>query len=119
MLPFAFQLIPGGILLLGILFVPESPRWTARSKGREATLSVLSRLRRLPRDHADVHEETAIIIAQIEDELTSVHKGGLFGQFQELFTQPLNRRRILLGFLIFVFMQFAGSNAINVSNLQY
>lgn len=115
MIPFALQLIPGGLLFIGMLLVPESPRWIARTKGKEATLDVLSRFRQLPRDHTYVQEEAAIIIASIEEELMIVPKGGLIGECQELFGQPLNRQRMLYGVFIFIFMQWAGSNAINVS----
>lgn len=120
-IPFAFQLIPGGILLIGILGVPESPRWIARSKGREATIDVLSQLRQLPRDDSHILEEATAILAQIEDEMSSVRRGGIAGELQEMFGQSLNRRRMLLGVFIFIFMQFAGSNAINVgsSNFAY
>lgn len=37
---------------------------------------------------------------------------GLLSQLKEL-RIPSNRKRIFLGFMVFVFMQFAGSNAIN------
>jgi hypothetical protein len=39
-------------------------------------------------------------------------EGGLLSQLKELRT-PSNRRRIAIGVAIFIFMQFAGSNAIN------
>lgn len=113
MIPFAIQLIPGGILLFGVFFLTESPRWVARVKGETAALEVLSQLRQLPKEHAIVREEAALMMAQIEEE-TSVRRGGLVGEFQELFGERLNRKKMLYGVLIFVFMQFAGSNAINV-----
>lgn len=115
MIPFAFQLIPGGLLLFGILLVPESPRWMARNKGREAAINTLAILRGLPHDDSRILEETAVIMAEIEEELSSVQRSGIIGEFQELFGQPMHRKRMMLGVLIFVFMQFAGSNAINVS----
>ncbi|KAJ5127267.1 sugar transporter [Penicillium atrosanguineum] len=33
MTPFALQLIPGGLLIIGLLFMPESPRWMAKAHG--------------------------------------------------------------------------------------
>ena len=115
MIPFAFQLIPGGLLLFGIVLVPESPRWMARNKGREAAIITLATLRGVPHDDSRILEEAAVIMAEIEEELSSVQRSGIIGEFQELFGQPMNRKRMMLGVLIFVFMQFAGSNAINVS----
>lgn len=97
------------------MIVPDSPRWIAETKGKEATLAVLSRFRQLPKDHPEVQEEAAVIIASIEEERMLVPNKGFLGQCQELFGQPLNRRRIIYAVLIFIFMQWAGSNAINVS----
>lgn len=38
--------------------------------------------------------------------------GGMLSRWKEL-GRPSNRRRIFIGVVIFIFMQFAGSNAIN------
>jgi len=39
-------------------------------------------------------------------------EGGMLSQWKELRT-PSNRKRIFIGVAVFIFMQFAGSNAIN------
>jgi MFS family permease len=111
--PFAFQLIPGGLLTLGMFFVPESPRWTARTKGRDETVKILTQLRNIPEDHSYLQEEASAIVAQIEYERAQVAGKGLVVEFKELCRRE-NRRQIITGILIFVFMQMAGSNAINV-----
>lgn len=54
------------------------------------------------------------ITDQIEQERIATHGKGIASQLREL-AMPGNRRRICLGVTIFVFMQMAGSNAINVS----
>jgi MFS family permease len=113
-IPFAIQLIPGGLLVLGMIFLPVSPRWIARFKGREEAVAVLSKLRNLPEDHEYVTEEIYRVMDQIEQERLATYGKGLIAEFREM-AMPGNRSRITIGVLIFVFMQMAGSNAINVS----
>ena len=114
-IPFAIQLIPGVLLVIGMFFLPESPRWIARTKGRDLALQALAKLRNLPEDHEYVLEETYRVMDQIEQErIASGGKRGLLAEIREL-AMPGNRKRIIIGIFIFIFMQFAGSNAINVS----
>lgn len=110
--PFAVQLIPGGLLVLGMIFLPESPRWIARFRSREEATAVLSKLRNLPEDHEYVVEEIYRVTDQIEQERRATHGKGLIAEFREMM-MPGNRNRIAIGVMIFVFMQMAGSNAIN------
>lgn len=113
MTPFAVQLIPGGCLILGMFFLPDSPRWYARVKGRSAAVPVLAKLRNLPEDHEYINEEIGRILNQIEHERHSTAgQKGLLAEFREL-ARPGNRNRIAIGVSLFVFMQMAGSNAIN------
>ena len=119
MTPFAIQLLPGGLLTIGMFFLLESPRWVARVKGHDASIEILSTLRQIPADHPYLVEEANAISRQIEEERMQTAGKGLLAEFREL-CRPGNRRRIMLGVLIFVFMQMAGSNAINVRyNVQF
>ncbi|KIW13397.1 hypothetical protein PV08_08585 [Exophiala spinifera] len=110
--PFAIQLIPGGLLILGMLFLPDSPRWYARFRGREAAVNVLAKLRNLPVDHPYIQEEMYRVIDQIEHEREATPGKGLVAEFKEL-SRKGNRNRIAIGVTLFIFMQMAGSNAIN------
>jgi sugar porter (SP) family MFS transporter len=127
--PFAVQLIPGVLLIIGMLFVPESPRyvyptrtlstnrltpcrWLAQHKSRDACAAVLSELRGLAEDHEYLQEELTHIMDTVNDEFETRPNGGMIGQWKEL-AIPSNRRRVLVGVFIFIFMQGAGSNAIN------
>jgi sugar porter (SP) family MFS transporter len=128
--PFAVQLVPGVLLILGMMFVPESPRlvysieklmqriklithrWLAQHKSREACSSTLSKLRNLELDHPYLLEELAYIMDTVNDELENRPNRGMVAQWKEL-AVPSNRRRVLVGIFIFIFMQGAGSNAIN------
>lgn len=110
--PFAIQLIPGGLLILGMCFLPESPRWYARFRTREQAVNVLSKLRNLEADHPYIQEEVYRIMDQIEHERQATAGKGLIAEFKEL-CQKGNRNRIAIGVCLFIFMQMAGSNAIN------
>ncbi|KAH8745746.1 general substrate transporter [Hyaloscypha finlandica] len=110
--PFAVQLIPGGLLVLGMIFLPESPRWIARFRGRDEAVAALAKLRNLPVDHEYVAEEIYRVIDQIDQERLATHGKGLIAEFREM-AMPGNRNRITIGVVIFIFMQMAGSNAIN------
>jgi sugar porter (SP) family MFS transporter len=128
--PFAVQLIPGTLLILGMMFMPESPRyvyrieklvpriklivrrWLAQHKSRESCSSTLSKLRNLEPDHPYLQEELAYIMDTVNEEIETRPNGGSISQWKES-AAPSNRRRILVGVFIFIFMQGAGSNAIN------
>ena len=111
MTPFSLQLIPGGLLLIGIWFMPESPRWIAKAHGRSRVTEVLSLLRELPGDHPEVQHEVDDILRQLEHE-RAIIPDGTFSSVKELM-QPGIRYRVLLGVVLMIFFQMAGSNAIN------
>lgn len=112
MTPFAVQLIPGGLFILGLFFLPESPRWTARFQSRETALATLAKLRNLPTDHPYLQEEMTQIMNVVEEELLLHADRNMLHEIREL-AAPGNRKRIIIGVLMFTFMQWAGSNAIN------
>jgi MFS family permease len=112
-IPFGIQLLPGTLLVIGMFFLPESARWIARFKGREPALKALAKMRNLPEDHPYVLEEIYRVLDQIEQERSASHGKGFLAELREM-VMPGNRKRITIGVLIFVFMQMAGSNAINV-----
>ncbi|KAK6222906.1 hypothetical protein LQW54_000716 [Pestalotiopsis sp. IQ-011] len=109
---FAVQLIPGGLLMLGLPFIPESPRWLAKNSGQEACIRVLQKLRNLTPDHPYLREEVDGIFRQLESEREFEDRSGRFSVFKEM-RRPGNRQRLIIGVLMFIFMQMAGSNAIN------
>ena len=111
MTPFALQLIPGGLLLIGLIFMPESPRWVAKAKGRSKAMATLSRLRDLPEDHPAIQSELDDIFQQLAHE-QHISSDSRVAALKEL-CQPGLRYRMFLGIVIFIFFQMAGSNAIN------
>lgn len=87
-------------------------RWLARKKGRAACVEVLQRLRNIPADHPYLLEEIHSIFQQLEHE-EAIAEGTGFKPILKEIAKSGNRKRLGIGSLMFVFMQMAGSNAIN------
>jgi sugar porter (SP) family MFS transporter len=106
-IPVAIQLVPGGLMLVGLFFLKESPRWLM-SKGRqdEALLS-LSYIRNEPQESEEVQKEIAEIYAAIQEE-TLATEGVTWKECLE----KSNRYRFFLAFVIMFWQQFSGTNSI-------
>jgi MFS family permease len=64
LVPICLQLFPAVILLIGILFMPFSPRWLIHHGREDEAKRVLATLRGLPQDHELVELEFLEIKAQ-------------------------------------------------------
>jgi SP family galactose:H+ symporter-like MFS transporter len=92
--------IPGALFLLGVLMLPDSPRWLMMRGLREEALAVLHRLRG---DEATVLREAA----DIEEQLKTPQRGW------HLFLENRNfRRSVGLGVLLQLMQQFTGMNVV-------
>jgi MFS transporter, SP family, galactose:H+ symporter len=92
--------IPGALFLLGVLMLPDSPRWLMMRGRREEALGVLRRLRG---DIAIVEREAA----DIEEQLKTPQRGW------HLFLENRNfRRSVGLGVLLQLMQQFTGMNVV-------
>ncbi|CAK7205134.1 hypothetical protein SEUCBS139899_007899 [Sporothrix eucalyptigena] len=107
LIAFAVQLVPLGILFIGSIFVPESPRWLLANRQRDFAIKSLCWLRNLEQTDTYIIEEVSDIDAEIE-------------RCPSSFTQPfraLRQRsiqwRFVLGSLLFVLQNCSGINAIN------
>ncbi|KAJ0272794.1 hypothetical protein CBS470a_012547 [Colletotrichum nupharicola] len=69
--PLAFQLVPGVLLFVGMMFCPESPRWLARGDNYESAERVLTIIRGLESDHSYIRHEMGEIRTQIEQRSTT------------------------------------------------
>jgi len=95
---FGLAAIPALILLIGLFFVPESPRWLMSRSQDDQARAVLQRIR----ESGDVSAELAEIKADL-----SMQEGG----WRELLNVSL-RRPLIIGIGLAIFQQFTGINTV-------
>lgn len=96
---FGLGIIPALILLMGMIVLPESPRWLMMKGYNDKAIAVLERLRE---DHTIVKME--------EDEIKTVlHQKQ--GTWKDL-AQPWIRPAVIVGAAIAMFSQITGNNAL-------
>lgn len=106
-IPVAVQLIPGGLMLIGLFFLKESPRWLMKQGRQEEALHSLAYIRNEPESSEEVQKEIAEISAAIQEE-TAATEGVTW---KECLTKS-NRYRFFLAFVIMFWQQFSGTNSI-------
>ncbi|KAF7972317.1 hypothetical protein HWV62_18504 [Athelia sp. TMB] len=107
-IPFGFQLVPAGIMVLGLLTVKESPRWLASRNRTEEAIANLAYLRRDVGDSHAIKHEYAEIEAQIMEEREARKGLGL----KEAFFGKGNFVRFNIAFFIFLLQQWSGQNSV-------
>lgn len=124
-LPFLLQMIPGFILVGGVVMLPFSPRWLASKERYDETLQSLSKLRRLPTSDKRVRQEYMDIQAEVRfhKEMTAekhpdLQGGGLRKEilselvsWVDCFTKGC-WRRTHVGVMIMFFQQVSGGHSI-------
>ncbi|KAM0752230.1 putative hexose transport-related protein [Meredithblackwellia eburnea MCA 4105] len=118
-IPFAVQLIPGGMLLFTSFYLKESPRFLLKMSNPEDAAKNLSFLRCLPVDHSYVEQELSATVVQINREkaVTDAHKGGKIeryfrGIWHEVSAKGI-RNRLIIGAFIMMWQNMSGINSIN------
>src|SRR5262249_4936872 len=91
--------IPGLVLAVGMLFMPESPRWLVRRGHRAEARAVLVQI--------DPHGDADMALAQLERDLAA-EGHGTWGEL----LQPSLRPALLVGIGLAVFQQVTGINAV-------
>jgi MFS family permease len=103
--PLAIQLIPGVLLVLGMTWCPESPRWLARGDNFDAAERILCTIRGLPASHEYIQREMGDIRAQVEER--STNQMSKKTQFMKLF-QKGTRNRMGIGLALMFLQSFTG-----------
>lgn len=109
-IPVGLQLVAGVMMLFGIFFIPESPRWLIYKDRNAEALTILSHLRSKG-DENDV---------EVQMEFTGIVQDVSFDKmrYKQRFLSLLrkgndnNRKRTLLGMGIHTFTQLSGINAL-------
>lgn len=105
--PVAVQLIPGGLMLIGLFFLNESPRWLMKQGRYEDAVRSLAYIRNEPQDSESVQKEIAEIKTSIEEEMAMTQ-----GVTWKECLQKSNRNRFLIAFVLMFWQQFSGTNSI-------
>ncbi|KAF8624006.1 hypothetical protein AX15_006088 [Amanita polypyramis BW_CC] len=108
-IPFGVQLIPAGIMCIGLLTVKESPRWLSSVDRHEEAIQNLAYLRRDRVDSEAVIAEMAEIDGAILEEREARKGLGL----KEAFFGKGNFVRFGIASFIFLLQQWAGQNSVN------
>ncbi|KAF2730776.1 MFS quinate transporter-like protein QutD [Polyplosphaeria fusca] len=108
-IPLALQLFPGVMLVFGMLWCPESPRFLMKTDNVEAAESILTKLRGLPSSHSYIQREMGEIRLQVEERSTI--RLSKMAQFRKLFEKG-TRNRMGIGLALMFLQSFTGVNII-------
>ncbi|KAI4326485.1 hypothetical protein MLD38_031795 [Melastoma candidum] len=97
------NLIPCAVVLLGLFFIPESPRWLAKT-GRDKELKAA--LQKLRGRDADISQEATEILDYVEA-LERLPKAKMLDLFQRRY-----QRSVTIGVGLMVCQQFGGINGV-------
>jgi MFS family permease len=109
-IPVTVQLLPGVLLLLGTLIIPESPRFLAEKGFISDAIDAVAWLRSLPIDHEQVLEECEDL-----EELSAMTELALERQpsfFKQLRERNV-RKRLGVGIGLMIAQNMVGLNALN------
>lgn len=93
------MIVPSGLFLIFLLFIPESPRWLVQNNRKEKALDVLTRVNGAGNAQSELEE----IIESLEKTVA--------GKFSELFRGKM-KKVMIIGILLAVFQQVTGINVI-------
>ncbi|KAF4465086.1 MFS quinate transporter, partial [Fusarium albosuccineum] len=111
-IPVGAQYIPATLLILGMLWAVESPRYSVASGKHAQAVKDLVWLRKLPAEHRLIQDTIANIEHQVENEGGLVNQGGFRSVLRETFSGTVGPR-LAVGIAIQLFQNFTGINAAN------
>jgi hypothetical protein len=110
-IPVAIQLVPGIILLLGTLYIKETPHFLAATNTISQVEAALSWFRGLPASDADIRREVDEIYGTVSSAIRrqQIRKTPFI---REALSNPI-RKRLFTGIGLFVAQNLSGMNALN------
>jgi len=111
-IPFGFQLVPASLLIISMVFQPESPRWLIQNSQSEKAIRGLSKIRMLSPDHEYIQWEVGMVQQQLEHENLLGANNNLLAKLKETFSAGI-RRRLFLGMALMMLQNLSGINALN------
>ncbi|KAJ6119859.1 hypothetical protein N7523_004139 [Penicillium sp. IBT 18751x] len=112
LIPFAVQLIPAGLLIIGCVFIKESPRWLFGRGRREEAIKNLCWMRQLNENDIYMIEEIGAIDQALEEQRATIGIG-FWKPFKAAGTNKRVMWRLFLGSAMFFWQNGSGINAIN------
>ncbi|KAI0359444.1 AmMst-1 [Trametes cingulata] len=106
----SIQLVWTFVLFVGMLWLPETPRWLIKQNCPDAAVKAMSRLRSLPEDDPVVQAELSDIVAALNEEL-EIGQSSYADCFR--FTRNKIALRTLTGIALQAWQQFTGINFIS------
>jgi SP family sugar:H+ symporter-like MFS transporter len=105
-LPIGIGFIWSGLMVFGILFMQESPRWEYRRGKVDSARHTIALSYGVSEDHPEVVRE----IGEIQRKLEAEQAGGAHHPWYEIFTGPRMGYRVLLGITLQALQQLTGAN---------
>ncbi len=116
-IPLGIQCVPAVVLIVGLFWLPESPRWLAQRGRYDEAHAVITRLHGDVASAQDNHSFAEREFHQIRQQI-EFEREVTIRSWSYLFTKASNRRRLLLGVLLQVFLQTTGVNVVNYYQTQ-
>lgn len=104
------ECLPALIVMIGIWFLPFSPRWLLEQDRDDEAFAVIKRLHGSTGSDTFFRAEFTQMREQLRFEKTTAANGPTWG---EIFSKKNYRMRLLLAVLVQVFTQLSGINVIN------
>ncbi|KAF2161531.1 hypothetical protein M409DRAFT_69649 [Zasmidium cellare ATCC 36951] len=105
-IPMGIGFIPPVLMIVGIVFLPESPRWDYRHNKIERARTTIARSYGVPINHWEVDRE----MREIKEKYDAEFAGGGKPKWYEIFTGPRMAYRTLLGVVMQALQQLTGAN---------
>lgn len=108
-IPFALQMLPGVLLLIGIMFQNESPRWLVEKNKIDQARRALAHVRAREIDDPAVSQE----LEEIVTDFNGHEKMPLLAQLKVTFSNGKAFYTFAMAVMLMFFQQWTGTNSIN------